>query len=87
MNKVRTVSRYYVEIYNKETNEEVFTLEVVDGKFDAAQKQKHDEILLADTERKYGRRILEAFEGNRMRSEEAILLLRTKLIDKLDEVD
>lgn len=53
------MNKYYIQIYNKETNQEVFTLEVVDGEFDAAQKQKHDEILLADTELKYRRRILE----------------------------
>lgn len=51
------MNKYYVEIYNKETNQEVFTLEVINGEFDAAQKKKHDEILLADTELKYSRRI------------------------------
>ena len=51
------MDKYYVEIYIKETGQEVFTLEVVDGEFDAAQKQKYDEILLADTERRYGIRI------------------------------
>ena len=57
------MDKYYVEIYNKETDQTVFTLEVIDGEFDAAQKQKHDEILLADTELKYGRRILQFFGG------------------------
>lgn len=57
------MNKYYVEIYNKETNQEVFTLEVVDGEFDAAQMQKHDEILLADTELKYSRRTLEVLGG------------------------
>lgn len=55
--------KYYVEIYNKETDEEVFTLEVIDGEFDEEEKRKHDEILLADTELKYSRRIREAFGG------------------------
>ena len=57
------MDKYYVEIYDKGTNQEVFTLEVVDGEFDAAEKQIHDDILLADTELKYGRRILEVLGG------------------------
>lgn len=55
------MDKYYVEIYIKETGQEVFTLEVVNGEFDAAQKQKYDEILLADTERRYGIKIYETF--------------------------
>ena len=57
------MNKYYVEIYDKETDQAVFTLEVVDGKFDAAEKQIHDDILLADTEFKYDRRILEVLGG------------------------
>ena len=57
------MDKYYIEIYDKETGQAVFTLEVIDGEFDAAQKQKHDDILLADTELKYRRRILEVLGG------------------------
>lgn len=63
MARDKNMNKYYVEIYDRETDQEVFTLEVIDGEFDAAQKQKHDEILLADTEFKYGRRILQTFGG------------------------
>ena len=57
------MNKYYVEIYDKKTNQEVFTLEVVDGEFDEAQMQRHDELLLADTELKYERRVLETLGG------------------------
>ena len=57
------MDKYYVEIYDKETDQAVFTLEVIDGEFDEEQKQIHDDILLADTELKYERRVLETLGG------------------------
>ena len=59
------MGKYYIELYNKETNEEVFMIKFNDGKFDAAKEPEYADILLADVNHKNGIRIWDSLEERR----------------------